>query len=185
MSMLQRVQNVLAGLLMIAGSVVMILFPDDGCAVIAWSLSILMILAGIRSFFYYFTMARHMVGGEMLLYTGAIVFDFGMLTNAVSDSPKLFVIFYLLLIHAFSGLVDILRGLEAKRLEAPSWRLATIRGIINLLFRSINLLTIVFCVIFVRSTQVLVGIYCLGLIYSACTRIYSAFRKTAMVYIPR
>lgn len=178
MSMLQRVQNVLAGLLMIAGSVVMILFPDDGCAVIAWSLSILMILAGIRSFFYYFTMARHMVGGEMLLYTGAIVFDFGMLTNAVSDSPKLFVIFYLLLIHAFSGLVDILRGLEAKRLEAPSWRLATIRGIINLL-------TIVFCVIFVRSTQVLVGIYCLGLIYSACTRIYSAFRKTAMVYIPR
>ena len=178
MSMLQRVQNVLAGLLMIAGSVVMILFPDDGCAVIAWSLSILMILAGIRSFFYYFTMARHMVGGEMLLYTGAIVFDFGMLTNAVSDSPKLFVIFYLLLIHAFSGLVDILRGLEAKRLEAPSWRLATIRGIINLL-------TIVFCVIFVRSTQVLVGIYCLGLIYSACTRIYSAFRKTAMVYILR
>ncbi|MBR1635281.1 MAG: hypothetical protein IJ682_09520 [Lachnospiraceae bacterium] len=178
MSMLQRVQNVLAGLLMIAGSVVMILSPDDGCAVIAWSLSILMILAGIRSFFYYFTMARHMVGGEMLLYTGAIVFDFGMLTNAVSDSPKLFVIFYLLLIHAFSGLVDILRGLEAKRLEAPSWRLATIRGIINLL-------TIVFCVIFVRSTQVLVGIYCLGLIYSACTRIYSAFRKTAMVYIPR
>ena len=178
MSMLQRVQNVLAGLLMIAGSVVMILFPDDGCAVIAWSLSILMILAGIRSFFYYFTMARHMVGGEMLLYTGAIVFDFGMLTNAVSDSPKLFVIFYLLLIHAFSGLVDILRGLEANRLEAPSWRLATIRGIINLL-------TIVFCVIFVRSTQVLVGIYCLGLIYSACTRIYSAFRKTAMVYIPR
>ena len=178
MSMLQRIQNVLIGLLMIAGSVVMIIFPDDGCAVIAWGMSILMIIAGLRSFIYYFTMAKHMVGGEMLLYTGAIVFDFGMLTNAVSDSPKLFVIFYLMLIHAFSGLVDILRGLEAKRLEAPSWRLVTIRGVINLL-------TVIFCVFFVRSTQILVGIYCLGLIYSACTRIYSAFRRTAMVYIPR
>ena len=60
--------NISLGLLMIAGSVVMIIFPDDGCAVIAWGMSILMIIAGLRSFIYYFTVFFFSTKGFLTIF---------------------------------------------------------------------------------------------------------------------
>lgn len=172
----QRVENVLMGLLMILCSVIMVLYPEGGYLFVVLLVSLSLLLSGLRSIVYYFSMARHMVGGRWILYTGVIVFDLGMFTFAVADSPRALVLLYLLGFFAFAGLVDILRGLEARRLEAPSWKFNTAHG-------AVNILIAVFCIVFVRSTRVLVDIYCLSMFFSACARIASAFRRTKMVYI--
>ena len=66
--------------------------------------------------------------------------------------------------------------LEARRYEAQHWRLKLINGIVNILLA-------LSCLIFIRSMRVAVYVYCIGLCYSACMRIISAFRKNAIVYI--
>ena len=77
-------------------------------------------------------MARHMVGGKLMLFIGIIALDAGMLSLSLQDSPREFMIFYLLGTFAFSGLVDVLRARESRRVGARSWRLTLIIGAINL-----------------------------------------------------
>lgn len=50
--------------------------------------------------------------------------------------------------------------------------------------RSGYLTAAVLCLFSLGSTKLLVIIYCMGLLYSAFVRIVSAFRKTAIAYIP-
>ena len=177
MSMIQRIENFIRGILTIVCSVAMMIYPDEGYLFVALILTVSLLWMGLRYLSYYFSMARFMVGGRSILYIGIIILDLGIVTYTLSDSPKAFVLLYLLLIHAFSGLVDILRGLEARRLEAPSWRLNASQGLVNVVMA-------VICIVFVRSTRMLVYIYCLGLLYSGCLRIISSFRRTEIVYIP-
>ena len=117
-----------------------------------------------------------MVGGKLILFIGAVFFDFGIFTLSLSDESKLFVLAYLLGFHAFAGLVNVLRALEAKRYKSASWRLNMAQGVASIL-------TVVICMIFSRNEILLVYCYCAGMIYSAALRIYSAFRRTAVVYI--
>ena len=83
---------------------------------------------------------------------------------------------YLLGFHAFAGLVNVLRALEAKRYKSSSWRINMAQGVASIL-------TALICMIFYRNETLLVYCYCAGMIYSAALRIYSAFRRTAVVYI--
>ena len=175
MGKLQRIKNVMIGILTILCGVLIMLYPDTGYLVMLSFLSLALIISGLRYLGYYFTMARFMVGGKAMLFIGMITLDVGMFTFTMFDLPRAYVLFYLLLYHAFTGLIDILRGLEARRLGS-SWRLKVIHG-------AVNIVIALFCIIFVRSLNVLVYIYGLGLIYSAVIRISTAFRKTAIVYI--
>ena len=117
-----------------------------------------------------------MVGGKLILFIGAVFFDFGFFTLTLSDESKLFVLAYLLGFHAFAGLVNVLRALEAKRYKSTSWRINMAQGVASIL-------TVVICMIFSRNETLLVYCYCAGMIYSAALRIYSVFRRTAVVYI--
>ena len=83
---------------------------------------------------------------------------------------------YLLFINGISAVLEIVRGLDAKRMKAPSWKLSTSHGVLNLILA-------VFCIVFIRSEKILVYIYCFGLIYTGIVKIISAFRRTAIVYI--
>ena len=177
MSSAQRIKSILAGILILLGSAVLIAFPEDGLLFTAAILSISLLLYGIRMLIYYFTMARHMVGGRIMLYLGIIVLDFAMFTAMMSDVPRLYIILYLVAAYAFSGAIDILRSLEAKRYQASSWRFSLISGIIHIVFA-------LSCIVFIGSTSVIVYVYAAGLIYSAIARIVTALRKTAIVYIP-
>lgn len=164
---------------MILCSVLIVYYPSVGLYFIIAILSISLTLYGIRTLIYYFSMARHMVGGRGILYLGVVILDFGIFTMTIADNPTSFVIIYLLAIHLFSGLVDILRALEAKRISAPSWKFKFSSGVVNIV---VAIAAFVFGT-FLKSLDVIVYIYAAGLIYAAISTIITAFRKTAIAYI--
>ena len=176
MSSGQLIKSVLISLLIILGAVIMIAFPKDGIIITASILSLSLIIYGIKTLIYYITMARHMVGGRIMLYLAVVVLDLGIFTMMLTRIPKIYIVLYLVVGYAFSGVVDILRALEAKKYQAPSWRLSLISGIIGVVIA-------ILCIVFIGSTNMIVYLYCAGLIYSAIVRIITAFRKTAIVYI--
>lgn len=176
MSSGQRIKNVLIGILIILGAVILIAFPEEGLIITASILSLSLFFYGIKTLIYYITMARHMVGGRIMLYLAVVVLDLGMFTMMLTNIPKMYIALYLVVVYAFSAAIDILRALEAKKYQAPSWRFSLISGVINAVVA-------VLCIVFIGSTNMIVYLYCAGLIYSAIIRIVTAFRKTAIVYI--
>ena len=117
-----------------------------------------------------------MVGGDQIFVRGLIMFDFGSFTATLTNLSQIYVMGYLIGAHAFSGMIDVMRALEAKKLASPSWKLTFSTGIVNIILA-------VVCLVFLRSTSTAVYIYSAGLIYSSIIRIISSFRKTAVVYI--
>ena len=83
---------------------------------------------------------------------------------------------YLIAIHAFSGAVEILRAMEARRTVDGPWKVKFSHGIVNILLA-------LSCLIFIKQTNTALIIYSAGLAYSAVIRIISALRKTAFVVI--
>ena len=172
----QRIKNVLIGILIILGAVILIAFPEEGIIITASILSLSLFVYGIKTLIYYITMTRHMVGGRIMLYLAVVVLDLGMFTMMLTNIPKMYIALYLVVVYAFSGAIDIMRALEAKKYQAPSWRLSLISGIISVVIA-------ILCIVFIGSTNMIVYLYSAGLIYSAIARIITAFRKTAIVYI--
>ena len=172
----QRIKNLLIGILIILGAVILIAFPEEGIIITASILSLSLFVYGIKTLIYYITMTRHMVGGRIMLYLAVVVLDLGMFTMMLTNIPKMYIALYLVVVYAFSGAIDILRALEAKKYQAPSWRFSLISGIISVVIA-------ILCIVFIGSTNMIVYLYSAGLIYSAIARIVTAFRKTAIVYI--
>ena len=179
MTKLQRFESILSGLAIILASLLIFWLPDPeyGILVVVLILIFSLLFSGLRCLVYYLTMARHMVGGKAMLYVGILRLDLVAFTLTLTDVPRIYVVLYVLSYHAFSGVVGILRGLEAKKLEAPSWRLKTLTGVVNILIAAA-------CGIFIHSGKLVIWLYCAGLLYSGCVRIVSAFRRSAIVYIP-
>lgn len=177
MNKAQRIRDVVLALLTIAGSVAMMLIPDVGYYVMLVFLSISLIVAGLQKIVYYFTMARHMVGGASVFYTGIVLYDLGLLSWSVSNIPAVYIMLYLFAVHFFSGLVSILRAREAKLLDAESWKIPLASGIADVMVA-------VLCMVFMGSMRTAVYLYGAGLIYSAILRLVSALRRTDIIYIP-
>lgn len=171
-----RIGNIILGIIMILLSVVMIILPEIGYVVAILILTISLIVYGIRCLVYYFTMSRYMVGGLSILFYGVIALDFGIFTGTLIQVPKIYIVMYLVATYVVAGAVSFLRGMEAKRYGAPSWKGRIIYGIINVTVAIV-------CLFFFRSEKVLVMIYSIGLIYAAVLRIFSSFRRTAIVYV--
>nr|WP_316623419.1 DUF308 domain-containing protein [uncultured Ruminococcus sp.] len=176
MSSGQRIKNILIGIAIILGALILIAFPEEGIIITASILSLSLFIYGIKTLIYYITMARHMVGGRIMLYIAVVVLDLGMFTMMLTNIPKIYIALYLLVVYAFAGVVGILRALEAKRYQAPMWKLSLVSGVVNVIIA-------ILCIIFMGSTKMIVYLYCAGLIYSAIVRIVTAFRETAIVYI--
>ncbi len=176
MTKIQKIKEAALGLILLAAAMIMMTDPSRGYDLIIMLICIYLTLCGLGRLIYFFQMARFMVGGRMTLYTGIIMFDFGILTKTLTDVPHYYVLVYLISIHAFSGLVEILRVLEARRCGSRSWRLKLAHGIINILMAAA-------CIMFIRNLRVAVIIYSLGLIYSGVMRIISACRRTVLIYI--
>ena len=178
MTKIQRVEKIVGGLLMLACSLLLLLYPETGLYIVALILCASLLVSGIRNLIFYFTMARHMVGGKSMLYRGIIVLDLGIFTLSMVDDVNLYIMLYLLIIHAFSGVMDIMRALEARR-YGGSWRRSLLNGVVNL---TIAVLSVV-VVVFLHSADDLVFLYAVCLLYSGFVQLASAFRKTAIVYI--
>ena len=177
MTKLQRIRSFCWGFLLIVLTVIMQFDAELGFVIAAIGLCLMLLWMGIKYLFFYVFMARNMVGGKAMLYTGLILLDFGVFLTTMTASPRIFLMMYLFGSHAVSGGIDIMRGLEAKKMESPVWKLSTSKGVVNIVMA-------VLCLVFLRSDRVLEVIYSLGLLYSAGVHIASAFRKTSIAYIP-
>ena len=175
MTTFQRIRIIIYGLMMIGGAVLIMLRQDVGLSAIVAIFSIALIVYGIRKIIYYIFMARHMVEGLSMLFLGVIILDVGIFTASVITASGIYIMLYLIVVHAFSGVIDILHAVESKKNRAH-WKLNLVQGIINILIT-------VACGIFIQSTEIAVYIFGAGLIYSGITRIISAFRRNAIIYI--
>lgn len=171
----QRIKSVFLGLISLVFSIVLILDHNIGFPLIMIVFGVSMVIYGVYSLVYYFMLARHMVGGKYPLYIGIIMLDFGMFSLTIFDKSRMYVILYLIVCNVFSGVVDILRAHEARSYQG-AWKLKLARGIVSVL-------TAIACCVFIKSDSILVYIYAAGLISSSCTRIITAFRRSAIVYI--
>lgn len=176
MTKYQRVESFIVGMIMLISGAVMLFFPEQGFYCIAVILGVSLILKGVQSLVYYFAMARFMVGGKAILFTGVIILDFGIFTFSMVDEPKVYILVYLIAFHGFSAVVNLLKGVREKSSRTGSWKIDLFQG-------TGNLLIILVCFMFRQSTELLVCLYCGGLFYSAALRIFCAVRKNDIVYI--
>ncbi len=176
MSVSQKIKSVITSVLYIALALILILKPDNGMIITAAVLSLALLIYGIRFLYFYFTLSRHMVGGRRELYISVILLDLAFFVLALKDIPQIYIAIYLIIFHILSGVIDFLRSVESLQFRAPVWRFKLISGIIHIIIA-------VLCVVFIRSTEILVYVYSAGLIYSAATRIINAFSKKSFVYI--
>lgn len=176
MTGVQRFGRIATGVMIIIGALIIIVTGEIGYLLVCAVLGISLFVSGIRMLIGYFRLNRFMVGGRRKLYLGIIVLDLGIFTMSLSEIPRIYIVLYLVVIHVFTGVIDVLQAMESKRYEAPKWKFSLASGIANILVGAA-------CLIFIRDIEVVILIYAGGLIYSALVRIASAFKRTAIVYI--
>lgn len=175
MTSFQRIKNIALSALMIACCVVLLLNPKDGVVIVTVVLGVAIMLYGLRKLVYYITMARHMAGGLSLLFIAVVAIDVGSFALFVVEDPHIAIVLYLVVYNVYTGVLSIARGVEAK-LMGSRWVHRVVHGLVNI---ALALL----CVAFSASDQIVIYIFCIGLFYSAVTRLISAFKPTEIIYI--
>lgn len=179
MSYFQRIKNVFFGICLILFAVLLAVIPKYSYPLIAVIVSTLVFIYGFKLLFYYFRMARHMVGGKATLCRALIILDLGLFTTSLAFMGDFVIIIYLLGIYAVTGVIDILRAFEAMKLNAPNWKIKLITGLISVLFA----ISIVVVGVVIGNLQIIVYGYCISLFYTAIVKIATAFKRTAIIYI--
>lgn len=177
MTNLQKIRAVLTGLLMLVFCVVLALYPSEGFRIIAFVICLSLLAGGVRALIYYATMARHMVGGQLQLYKGLFMLNIGLFVMRLDDIPPMSIMLYLMIGNIFAGVIDVLRAREAKQMESAGWRTSMAAGIFNFLSGII-------CLFCLGRPDILAYVYITDLLTTASLRIASAFRRTAIIYIP-
>ncbi len=178
MSKFQRIQSAVFGILTILFALMLALFPEHGCEAAAAVIGILMLVYGFRLLIYYFTMARHMVGGKSTMYHAVIILDLGLFALSTITMSSYITMFFLLGVFAFSGLVGLLRSLESRRAGAP-WKAKMLGACLRILLA----LSVLASGIVFRKQEVLLYGFCVYLILTGISRTASAFKKAAIVYV--
>ena len=172
MSRFGRILNAIGSLFMIAVAVIMFFMDaEHGLKLVLLIIQTGVTLRGLQAVIYYFSMARHMVGGMIFL-------DLGVLAGTIFEHPAVYTLIYISALHIFTGVVSSLRANESRRI-GTSWRLKMTYGITNILL-AVVVLT---CGIAFGRLGIAVWVYSIGLIYSSVLNIASSFRQTKIVYI--
>lgn len=175
MTNLQRIANLILGLLMIVCGIILLLEPKGGLLVVASILSIALSLYGVRKLVYYIRTARFMTGGLSVLFIAIIAIDIGIFAVAVINDPKLIIALYLICYNVIAGVLSIARGIESKLFGSP-WIMEVVFGVVNLALAGL-------CTAFASSEETFIWIFCIGLFYNAGVRIVSALKPTEIIYI--
>ncbi len=176
MTKVQRIRSILVGVLLLLLAFILLAIPEGGIVIVVLLLGMVILVDGLRYLFYYLFMARHMVGGKALLYRGIIMMDLGIFAPTLALSMPVMMLMYLLFLYGLSGVINILRGREARKMGAPLWKKSIFQGMVNLTL-------VIIGTIFLREPQTVIYVYSAGLIFSGIDGIVSAFRRTAIVYI--
>lgn len=177
MNKFTRIKNILAGVCILIISMIMLVIPDLGSAFALLILGWILVLDGIKQLIYFFSMGIHMVGGKMILYRALITLDLGCFTLSINGIGQRYIMFYFIIYYLFAGIVFLFRSVESKKLEAGSWKLNFLHGLFDIVIAII-------CLFHNNSAHTMLDILCFALIVSALTRIGTALRKSAIVYIP-
>lgn len=175
MSKLRRIMHVIIGLAMIACGVMLLLEPKSALVIVAIVLGLYLVIYGVYTLVYYITMARHMVGGLVLLFIAVLAIDLGSVALAFYEEPRLPIVLYLVCYNVFTGAIAVARAVEARKFESR-WKATLAHGILNIALA-------VACLVFIGSDQIVVAIFCFRLFYGACIRLTSAFKPTEIIYI--
>ncbi|HAM16467.1 MAG TPA: hypothetical protein DCP91_11565 [Eggerthellaceae bacterium] len=175
MTKLQRIANLVLGVLMIACGFILLLEPKSGLLAVAFILGLAVSLYGVKKLVYYIRMARLMTGGLSVLFIAIIAIDVGVFAVAVVDNPQLAIAFYLICYNVLIGVLSIARGIESKLFGAP-WVLSIAHGLANIALAAL-------CIAFSNSDEAIIWVFCIGLFYNAGVRMVSAFKPTEIIYI--
>lgn len=176
MSLIKKIIQLSVGFALIILAVFLIVVPELAVEYIAAIIFITLFIGGIRYLAQYFSMARYMVGGRTIFYTGLIMLDLSLISWSLIVKSQLYIMLYLVGIYVFYGVVQLLHSFETKRNENSAWKIIFINAVINLLIA----LT---CLCFAGSLEIMVYVYGAGVIYTGLTRIVSIFRKEEQVVI--
>lgn len=176
MTRIQKIQSIIMAVLMIVFAGLILIYPEFGYPIISLLLIVTLTAAGIRELVYYLTMAKHMVSGKTVLYRAMILCDLALFTNSLRSLPRTYLLVYLAVLFGFSGLVDVLGGLETRRMGGGKWKMQMFIGLVGV-FAAFAI------VLFHRDGRMAEILYAFSLINSAVLRIISAFRQTGIVYI--
>ena len=162
---------------MIVAAIILIVVPsDEKYRLVIDALAFGLAVKGAKDIVFYFSMARHMVGGKMILIQGVIILDFALLTITLAYVPDTYMLLYLIGVKAFAGVVETLRALESRRTVEGPWKLKMLHG-------TVDFALAVLCLFYVNEIDMAIIIYGAGLIYSGVLRIIDAFRRTAFIVI--
>ena len=172
---MRRIGNIVLSLLMVACCVLLMGAPDSAIVLVAFVLGIWLLASGLKSLVYYFTMARHMVGGLRLLFIALITIDIGGFVLLFIYQPKISIVLYLVGYNMFTAIIGIVRVVESKMVDSH-WKASLFHSIVNIALA-------IACIAFINSDQVVIAVFCIGLFYQACVRFVRAIRPTEIIYI--
>ena len=176
MSRIQRIQSIGTGLFMLIAVLIICFMSTNGPELILIILAVSLILQGLRSLVYYFSMSRFMVGGVASLLIGVFFVELGIFSLSLTDDSKVLMLLYLAGWNAISGVRAILRAREERKYKASSWKR-------NAAYGAVSMLIAISCFILNNRPAELSVLYCVGLGYSGVMKIVDGFRRTEIVYI--
>jgi uncharacterized membrane protein HdeD (DUF308 family) len=156
-------------------SVILVLLGEEGPTAIAIITGFGFLIFGIRTLGAYFLKFRHMVGGRSQFYIGILSMDLGLVVISTSHGSPYLLLLYLMGFRLITGGIDIARAMESKKNKAP-WKMKMVSGIMSMA-------TVVLGIVLFRDPEVVVDIYCIGLIISAAEHLLTAIRKTEVFTI--
>lgn len=169
----QRISKIIQGLFILFIVAIVLVDPDDGPAFAVEVFAIVALVKGIQMLFYYFSMARHMVGGKITLYASIILTDFGLFAVLFADFPKAVVMLIFSGLILFDGVISVLRAFEQRKLNYAHWRAKMVMGISTIIFA----LSFLFML---NSGRMVTEMFEISLLSSAFERIFGAFRRTSV-----
>ena len=180
MTKTKRIVNILQGLLLVLLALILIVVPVDGIIFVILIVGGGLAIRGIGTLIYYFGMARHMVGGKIMLYRGIITLDLGLFILSLATKQGVYLILCTTAINALGGVFAILKAFESKKIGNRRWLFNLAYGLILIAL----MIAVIFSWICQNQPTVAVYVYAGGLILSALKKIAGAFKRTAIAYIP-
>lgn len=176
MNKLQKIMTILKSLLMIVVGLITMLVPERSYVIVAIIIGVVITLAGIKNIIYYFTSAKHMVGGGKIIINGIILLDFGLLSFFILMRSYIIAMLYLIGILMVLGAIDIVRSLENKKNGNSLWILRFVKGLLCL---GIG----VICMIFIKDSELALFLFGVGWVISGIEGFISLFHKNAVLYV--
>lgn len=175
MSLGKKIFVVITSILMLLLAVDLFFEDVYGYYFIITVLVIYLAIRAVQSVWFYFSMARHMVGGLFHFYQAVLFVDLMLFAPVLLYAPRWVMVLYLNGMIIFSGIVDILGAREQKKMMWPRWKLKMSLGISKVVFA-------IAAMIFMNAPERLAMVYAVALAYTAIMRVIDVFRARNVAY---